>query len=198
MELLPLWNHCRPSSAPLVKLTCEVSPGGRFLELNTTPPTAATYGDTLHPPVKFHLAMKGLMAPAYCAPWIQNSFSGIISTAISKLPRRALCPSSCVSTRPMRPPMRKLCALGVAAKDWLPPMNSPLFHPGCLSTSTGLSVGTCANSEAEARRLKRTKRMAVFMGCEGKRKTYQVATTGANHWCCRELCGWHSSQPALQ
>src|SRR5271166_5163048 len=164
MELCPQANHCRPSSAPLVKLTCDVSPGGRFFELNTIPPTAATYGDHLQPLVKFHLAMKGLMAPAYCAPLIQNSFSGMMSTAISKLPRKALSPSSWVSTRPMRPPMRKLCALGVLANDWLPPTNRPQFHPGLRSASTGLSVGTCASNGAHARKLRRARRMAMFIG----------------------------------
>src|SRR5271157_5728824 len=168
MESRSRWNHCTPSSGPLVKFTCDVSPGGRLLELNTTPPTAAMYGDTLLPRVKFHLAMKGLMAPAYCPPRIQNSFSGMMSTAISKLPRRALCPSSCVNTRPMRPPIRKLCALGVLAKDWLPPMNNPLFHPGLRSTSTGPSVGACASNGAHARQKKRAKRVVFFIGLSGQ------------------------------
>src|SRR6516162_3731918 len=122
MEFRDCRNHCKPNSGPLVKFTCDVFPGGRLLALNTTPPTAAMYGETVLPAVKFHLAMKGLIAPAYWElPWIQNSFRGTMSTAISKLPRNAFWPISCESTRPIRAPATNVCALGEAANEVLPP-----------------------------------------------------------------------------
>ena len=120
-----------PNSAPLVKFTTEVSPGGRFLVLKTMPPTAASQGATWQLLVKFHLAMNGLIAAAYCAlPLYQNSLRGMTSTSISNEPRRKLLPCSLVSTRPKRTPASSVCALGVLANDVLPPRKTPFVHTG--------------------------------------------------------------------